>query len=299
MPPAASGEHGVPWPGPVPGAAVTSELLLLPTQGTFLPWVGFGHNCGVHVEFWDAFELEGHIIVKICRCKCKMILHRSYPMAKGTGSSGVCSHGSLPETFIPWCRWRIVDSLWFVLAYICPSIRHISIPWAALCSALWNAEKAAECSVSNSSWETEAAVRSTSMVQAVSRLNNQRLEESPPQGSRIKMKDRTWHGKKKNKLACPKAYHRWVANPGTDRCSLIPSLAPCPGWIFPVVKMGNEILFKGERLQRLSQKYLLRTLCCFVHTHALIYICGGREGREEHPVGFLSPSAEFWVPSAK
>lgn len=85
----------------MPGAAATSELLVLPTQGTFLPWGGFGHNCRVHLEFWDAFALEGHIIVKICRCKCKMIPLRSHPMAKGTGSSGACSHGSLPERFIP------------------------------------------------------------------------------------------------------------------------------------------------------------------------------------------------------
>lgn len=26
---------------------------------------------------------------------------------------------------------------------------------------------------------------------------------------------------------------------------------------------------------------------------------GEREGREEHPVGFLAPSAEFWLPSVK
>lgn len=96
-----------------------------------------------------------------------------------------------------WCRRRIADSLWFILAHICPSIRHSSISWTALCSALWNAENAVECSVSNASWETEAGARSTSMVQAVSRINSQRLEESPPWGSRIKIKDWAWHGKKK------------------------------------------------------------------------------------------------------
>lgn len=106
-------------------------------------------------------------------------------MAKGTGSSGACSHGSLPERFIP-CLHQGPD-VEGGLQILCGLSLPISAPpsdtapfHGQLYAQLCEMQKMLWSSVSNASWETEAGARSTSMVQAVSRINSQRLEESPP-----------------------------------------------------------------------------------------------------------------------